>query len=105
MRAKHILLEYHAKWPQSRQRVKRTKEEAFALATRLIDEIMQGAWFDDLARTHSDCPSRVEGGDLGRFHPDDMSRAFSDAVAALEIDQLSNPVHTEHGVHVVWRTE
>ncbi len=103
MHAKHILLEFKAPWPPARQKARRTKEEAFALAESLIDRILGGEDFDDLARRHSDCPSRAQGGDLGRFHPDDMARRFSDACAALDVNQLSNPVETEFGVHLIWR--
>ncbi len=105
MRARHILLEYKAPWPPSRKGVRRSKEDAFALAEALVQRIVAGEDFVALATEHSDCPSRIDGGDLGRFHFDDMSRAFSEACQALEINQLSNPVHTEHGVHVLWRLE
>lgn len=103
MHARHILLEFKAPWPASRLRSRRTREEAFALAEELIDRILAGEDFGELAKRYSDCPSRAKGGDIGRFHPDDMARRFSDACAALDVNQLSNPVETEFGVHLIWR--
>ena len=104
MRARHILIPFHAPFPPARQRVRRTRDEAFALAEQLIDRVLAGEDFGALAMQYSDCPSRAEGGDLGRFHPDDMTRRFSDACAAVAPNQLTDPVETEFGVHIIWRT-
>lgn len=105
MRARHILLEFNAPWPVARQRVKRTQAEARVLAEQLIDRVLGGEDFGALALQFSACPSRSEGGDLGRFGPDDMAKRFSDAMRGLQINQLSDPVETEFGYHVIWRLE
>jgi parvulin-like peptidyl-prolyl isomerase len=105
MRARHILLEFKAPWPVSRQRIARTRDEARALAEQLIDRVLAGEDFGALAMQYSGCPSRQGGGDLGRFGPDDMAKRFNDAMRTLEVNQLSDPVETEFGWHVIWRTE
>ena len=105
MRASHILLEYRMKWPPSKQRHPRSREEAERLMVELRERIMDGESFSDLARGHSDCSSSGDGGDLGRFSHGQMTRRFSDAAFALDPGQLSDPVHTEFGVHLIFRTE
>ncbi|MBT3218629.1 MAG: parvulin peptidyl-prolyl isomerase [Proteobacteria bacterium] len=104
MRASHILLEYNAPYPPSRKSVQRSKDDALYLAQELAERVRDGEAMSDLANVYSDCPSREEGGDLGRFGPGQMTGAFEDAVVALEIGQISDAVHTEFGFHVIKRT-
>ena len=105
MRASHILLEYRMKWPPAKQRHQRSREEAEDMIRNLRERYADGEAFSDLARGNSDCPSSRDGGDLGRFSHGQMARRFSDAAFALEPGELSEPVHTEFGVHLILRTE
>ncbi|MEC8379792.1 MAG: peptidylprolyl isomerase [Myxococcota bacterium] len=105
MRASHILIEHRMKWPPAKQRHSRSQEAAEQLLRELRDRYADGESFSDLAQTYSDCPSRNEGGDLGRFSHGQMSRRFSDAAFALQTGELSDIVHTEFGVHLILRTE
>ena len=105
MRASHILLEHKMKWPPSAQRHPRTEEAARQTLLEIRDRLIDGESFSDLARAYSDCPSRSDGGDLGRFSRGQMAKRFSDAAFALEVGELSAPVSTEHGLHLIWRTE
>ena len=105
MRASHILLEYKMKWPPAKQRHPRTREEAERTILELRDRILDGESFSDLASAYSDCPSKSDGGDLGRFSHGQMARRFSDAAFALQPGELSDPVHTEFGVHLIFRAE
>ena len=74
------------------------------LATRLrkapdgkVDKL-----FEDLAARHSEDPSSANaGGDLGWSTPGEYVAAFADAIAALEVGEISEPVRTEFGVHVI----
>jgi NIMA-interacting peptidyl-prolyl cis-trans isomerase 1 len=93
------------KWPPAKQRHPRNREDAERLIGELRDRIMDGESFSDLARGNSDCSSSRDGGDLGRFSHGQMARRFSDAAFALDPGQLSDPVHTEFGVHIILRTE
>ena len=105
MRASHILLEHKMKWPPAKLRHPRSKEEADILILELRDRLLDGESFADLAQTYSDCSSRSDGGDLGRFSRGQMARRFSDAAFALEVGELSEPVSTEFGIHLILRTE
>jgi peptidyl-prolyl cis-trans isomerase C len=58
--------------------------------------------FAELARTHSACPSRERGGNLGQVGPGQMVKPFEQALFALPEHTLcSDPVRTRFGVHVI----
>lgn len=77
----------------------KTKEEAESI----IDKLNSGADFSELAMQNSLCPSKRRGGDLGEFGRGKMVREFERAAFALEKGQLSAPVKTEFGWHVIKR--
>ncbi len=70
-------------------------------AKELLAELDDGAEFADLARNRSTGPSGPSGGALGWFGPGDMVPAFQSAVADLEVGEVSQPVKTEFGWHVI----
>lgn len=74
-----------------------TEDEAKAL----VSELESGANFAALAREHSTGPSGPGGGDLGWFSDGVMVQEFFDAVAKLESGQVSPPVKTQFGWHVI----
>lgn len=74
-----------------------TEEEALAVKTR-IDE---GADFAETAQEVSTGPSGPSGGALGWFGPGMMVPAFEEAVVALEVGEVSGPVETQFGWHIV----
>lgn len=57
-----------------------------------------------LATNLSDCSSAKRGGDLGYFERGQMQKPFEDAAFALEVGQLSEPVWTDSGCHLILRT-
>ena len=63
------------------------------------------AEFERLARKESDCGSAREGGSLGRFGRGQMQKPFEDAAFALEVNELSQLVTTDSGVHIILRVE
>lgn len=74
-------------------------------AEDIIQQLNDGADFADLAQEHSKCPSRSQGGDLGEFGKGVMVKEFETAAFALEVGEVSGPVQTQFGWHVIKRTE
>lgn len=74
-----------------------TEEEAASLVT----ELENGADFAELAREKSTGPSGPSGGSLGWFEAGQMVAPFQDAVETLEAGEVSGPVQTQFGWHVV----
>jgi len=73
-------------------------------AKQLLDQLKQGKKFSELAK-QSLCPSGKKGGDLGKFSRGQMVREFEKAAFSLEKGQLSVPVKTEFGWHIIKRLE
>ncbi|MYC26313.1 MAG: hypothetical protein F4X56_10415 [Gammaproteobacteria bacterium] len=80
----------------------RTEEDAMALIQDIRQQIVDGASFGELAAEHSEDESNaIFGGDLdfagrGRFVPE-----FEDMLFSLEVGELSEPVVTQFGVHLI----
>lgn len=70
-------------------------------AQDIKDMIDGGADFAEMARTHSTGPSGPSGGELGWFTKGMMVKPFEDAVIALEKGQVSDPVQTNFGWHII----
>jgi peptidyl-prolyl cis-trans isomerase SurA len=68
--------------------------------------IMAGEKFEDVAKAESDDPSSALGGDLGFVKPEDLREPnFAKAAASLAIGQLSEPVLTMYGYHLIEVTD
>jgi parvulin-like peptidyl-prolyl isomerase len=74
-------------------------------AQDLQRKLAQGENFDDLARKFSTCPSGKQGGDLGEFGRGRMVEAFEDAAFGLPVGQVSQPVRTRFGYHLILRVK
>jgi len=96
-RASHILLEAF-----SDDEFEAAVEEASAIKARLDN----GESFEDLASEFSDDLGSSEfGGDVGYTTGDNFVEEFEQALAGLEINEVSGPVRTEFGVHLIKLTE
>ncbi|WP_347265719.1 peptidylprolyl isomerase [Paracoccus sp. (in: a-proteobacteria)] len=75
----------------------KTRDEAEAI----VKELQGGADFGKLAEEKSTDNSGPNKGDLGWFQPEQMVAPFAEAVKALKKDQISEPVETQFGWHVI----
>ena len=81
-------------------------EAAVAVARERLEELKRqidgGASFAELAREHSDDPgSARQGGSLGPISRGVMDAAFEDAVFKLALDEVSDPVRSAFGLHLI----
>jgi peptidyl-prolyl cis-trans isomerase C len=74
-----------------------TKEQCEDLKT----QIEAGGDFGSLAKTHSQCPSDRQGGDLGEFGPGQMVKEFDTVVFSGELGKVHGPVKTQFGYHLL----
>ena len=70
-------------------------------AEELSLSLKNGADFSELAKTYSTGPSGAQGGNLGWFGQGAMVPTFENAVIKLKIDELSVPVQTQFGWHLI----
>jgi peptidyl-prolyl cis-trans isomerase C len=73
-------------------------------AVTLKEKIAMGEDFSALAKIHSKCPSGANGGDLGMFQRGQMVKPFEDVAFGSEVGQVSGPVQTQFGYHLIQRT-
>lgn len=75
-------------------------------AADLYQQLLSGADFAALAAEHSaDTGTSSQGGDLGWFERGQMVTEFEDAAFALEIGEISEPVQTSYGYHIIKLTD
>lgn len=80
----------------------RTRDEALALAEELKARIEGGEDFAALAAEYSDDLSNAaEGGELGWFGRGDMVAPFDEVAFSLPVGQVSEPVSTTFGIHLI----
>ena len=75
------------------------KTEAEALTISF--DIKAGKKFEDMAKAHSLCPSKKNGGDLGWFGRNMMVKEFETAAFAMKEGEMSKPVKTQFGYHLI----
>jgi hypothetical protein len=94
--ARHILIRVEENAPEPE--VIKAKQQLEEIKKELED----GADFAELAKKHSQDPgSAPNGGDLGFFGRGQMVQEFEDAAFSLEPGQVSNPVRTQFGFHLI----
>ena len=97
--ARHILI--HTK-PLSAGQKEQTDAEALAKAQELRKKIVDGADFAAVASQESDdTGSKAKGGDVGTFKRGQMVPQFEQAAFTLKIGELSEPVKTQYGYHLI----
>lgn len=79
----------------------KTEEEAL----KLKEEIANGKDFATVAMEVSLCPSGQNGGDLGYFTKGQMVKEFEDAAFSMEVGEVSAPIKTQFGYHLIHLTD
>lgn len=87
MRASHILVDEAEK------------------AEEILNEINNGLSFEEAAEKYSNCPSKEMGGDLGYFSRGRMVPEFENAAFKTQPGQITGPVKTQFGYHIIKVTE
>jgi peptidyl-prolyl cis-trans isomerase SurA len=90
--ARHILIKVNEITSESEAKIK---------IDRIKDRIDTGASFEDQARLNSEDASASKGGDLGWISPGDTVPDFEQAMAKLKPGQVSAPVRTPFGWHLI----
>jgi peptidyl-prolyl cis-trans isomerase SurA len=78
-----------------------SEDDAKRKLTQLRERIANGVDFAELARLHSDDASAARGGDLGWIYPGDTVPEFERAYANLKTMEVSQPVKTPFGWHLI----
>lgn len=70
-------------------------------AKKILESLKNGVDFSELAKKHSTGPSGAKGGALGWFGEGAMVPEFENAVTKLSVDEVSLPVVTQFGWHII----
>jgi len=93
--ARHILIKVDEKATDA------TVEETRKRATDIYKMAAEGKDFAELAQKHSEGPTKDKGGDLGEFKKESMVKPFSDKAFSMKAGEVSEPVRTRFGWHVI----
>ena len=100
VRASHILLKTNARDDKAKQdAAKKKADEVYAEVSKA------GADFAALAKKHSQGPTAARGGDLNFFTKGRMVPAFEKVAFAMKKGEISKPVKTQFGWHVIKVTD
>jgi peptidyl-prolyl cis-trans isomerase C len=95
VRASHILIKVDPAADDAK------KAEAQTKIKMIQQKLRNGENFAELAKTSSEGPSSVNGGDLGFFKRGQMVKPFEDAAFALEPNEVSKIIQTRFGYHII----
>jgi peptidyl-prolyl cis-trans isomerase C len=95
VRARHILVKVDPSADEAAKEAAKKKIEG------ILTEAKGGADFAEMAKKHSEGPSRPNGGDLGFFSRGQMVKPFDDAAFALKPGEISDVVNTVYGYHII----
>ncbi len=81
-----------------------TPEQVKDARQRIVDVLKlarDGQDFAELAAEYSEGPTKSKGGDLGTFRRQDMVKPFSDKAFSMQAGEISEPVRTDFGWHII----
>ena len=67
----------------------------------LKQQIAAGEDFTAVAKAHSNCPSKEQGGALGSFGRGQMVQEFDEVVFSAPLHEVKGPIKTQFGFHLV----
>lgn len=97
--ASHILIRVNENADE--QAVAKAREDALSV----YEKAVKAEDFSELAKTYSQGPSATSGGYLGRFDKASMVKPFADAAFAMKPGDISQPVRTRFGWHIIKVTD
>ena len=94
--ARHILITINNDYPEN------SRENAFQRIREIADKLKNKPHkFAELAMKHSECPTALQGGELGIFPRGQLFPEIDEVLFALKEGQTSDIVETEVGFHIV----
>ena len=95
LKARHILIKLA-------ENASKEDEEAAIMKIKDVQrELKKGVSFEEMAKKKSEGPSAPKGGDLGFFGKGQMVKAFEEAAFGLPVGEVSKPVRTRFGFHLI----
>lgn len=77
------------------------QQEAAQLAERLLDQLMQGARFQQLAQQFSQAATAAAGGDTGYLPQSQLSSDIAEVVADMQPGELAGPIPSVNGFYIL----
>ena len=94
--ASHILISINSDYPEN------TAEMALSRAQEITEKLRKKPYkFADLALKHSECPTALQGGVLGKFPRGKLYPELDEVLFKLKPGEISDPVKSEIGFHVL----
>ncbi len=100
IRSSHILIEYKTDATAEQKKI------AYKRAIEIYDEVKKSKRpFEELVKLYSDDTlSKAAGGDIGYQNRITVVPSYYDAMAKLKINQISSPIQTQYGFHIIKTT-
>jgi peptidyl-prolyl cis-trans isomerase C len=93
---RHILITINPDYPEN------SRDAALARMQKVLEELRaEPDSFADLATRHSECPSALQGGELGHIVPGKLYPELDEVLFQLETGEFSDIIETEAGFHIV----
>jgi NIMA-interacting peptidyl-prolyl cis-trans isomerase 1 len=88
------------------KKITRTPEEALENIQKIRQALEENGMdnFGTYAKEYSECRSAGNDGDLGFFGKGEMQQPFEEAGFQLKVGEMSEPVSTDSGIHIILRT-
>jgi len=93
--ARHILIKVDPEFDDAQQ------ADALKQAEEIYKKAKKGDDFAQLAKTYSQGPSKANGGHLGTFDKQAMVKPFADKAFSMKAGDISEPVKTQFGWHII----